>query len=131
MVHLLLLLRNMLRTGIKDKIENEFNLPVYATVPRSPIQETRISIFKEKKNYFLSLRLNIMMILQLKVYVVFEQRFILHSKMQKNNIILSLRRSFSEVGKSFISTNLATILAKQTNKKVLLIDADMRHWLYA
>jgi tyrosine-protein kinase Etk/Wzc len=41
----------MLRTGIKDsgQIENEFNLPVYATVPRSPIQETRISILKKKK----------------------------------------------------------------------------------
>ncbi|MDT1913826.1 CpsD/CapB family tyrosine-protein kinase, partial [Acinetobacter baumannii] len=30
-----------------------------------------------------------------------------------------------EVGKSFISTNLATIFA-QSNKRVLLIDADMR-----
>lgn len=30
-----------------------------------------------------------------------------------------------EVGKSFISTNLATIFA-QGNKRVLLIDADMR-----
>ena len=30
-----------------------------------------------------------------------------------------------EVGKSFISTNLATILA-QSNKRVLIIDGDMR-----
>ena len=37
---LLALLRNMLRSGIKDssQIENELDLPVYATVPRSPAQ---------------------------------------------------------------------------------------------
>lgn len=41
---LIALLRNMLRTGIKDsgQIENELDLPVYATVPRSPIQESRV-----------------------------------------------------------------------------------------
>ncbi|MCE1269964.1 MAG: CpsD/CapB family tyrosine-protein kinase, partial [Acinetobacter sp.] len=42
----------------------------------------------------------------------------------KNNIIVIAGPS-PEVGKSFISTNLATIFA-QSNKKVLLIDADMR-----
>ncbi|MFH3721846.1 tyrosine protein kinase, partial [Acinetobacter baumannii] len=47
---LIALLRNMLRTGIKDsgQIENEMDLPVYATVPRSPIQESRIKILKKK-----------------------------------------------------------------------------------
>lgn len=41
---LLALLRNMMRSGIKDaaQIENELDLPVYATVPRSVIQESRI-----------------------------------------------------------------------------------------
>ncbi|EPS1344759.1 GNVR domain-containing protein, partial [Acinetobacter baumannii] len=49
---LIALLRNMLRTGIKDsgQIENEMDLPVYATVPRSPIQESRIKILKKKKS---------------------------------------------------------------------------------
>lgn len=49
----LALLRNMLRTGVKDstQIENDLNLPVYATVPRSPIQETRMNILKKKKEY--------------------------------------------------------------------------------
>ncbi|WP_147265595.1 CpsD/CapB family tyrosine-protein kinase, partial [Acinetobacter baumannii] len=42
----------------------------------------------------------------------------------KNNIIMIAGPS-PEVGKSFISTNLATIFA-QGNKRVLLIDADMR-----
>ena len=49
---LLALLRNMMRSGIKDsaQIENELDLPVYATVPRSPVQESRINILKKKKN---------------------------------------------------------------------------------
>ena len=49
---LIALLRNMLRSGIKDsgQIENELDLPVYATVPRSPIQESRIKILKKKKS---------------------------------------------------------------------------------
>ncbi len=49
---LIAVLRNMLRTGIKDsgQIENELDLPVYATVPRSPIQESRIKILKKKKS---------------------------------------------------------------------------------
>ncbi|MDQ1209259.1 capsular exopolysaccharide synthesis family protein [Acinetobacter baylyi] len=42
----------------------------------------------------------------------------------KNNVIM-IAGPAPEVGKSFISTNLATILA-QNNKRVLLIDADMR-----
>ncbi len=49
---LMALLRNMLRSGIKDstQIENELDLPVYATVPRSPVQESRIKLLKKKKS---------------------------------------------------------------------------------
>ena len=61
----------MLRTGIKDsgQIENELDLPVYATVPRSPIQESRVKILKRRR-IFLFLQLKTVMILQLKAYVV-------------------------------------------------------------
>lgn len=47
---LLALLRNMMRSGIKDaaQIENELDLPVYATVPRSLIQESHINLLKRK-----------------------------------------------------------------------------------
>ncbi|MFH4238310.1 GNVR domain-containing protein, partial [Acinetobacter baumannii] len=49
---LIALLRNMMRSGVNDstQIENELDLPVYATVPRSPIQETRMNILKKKKS---------------------------------------------------------------------------------
>ena len=75
---LIALLRNMLRTGIKDsgKIENELDLPVYATVPRSPIQESRIKILKKKSIPILAVKT--VMILPLRAYVVFVQLFTLH-----------------------------------------------------
>jgi len=122
---LIALLRNMLRTGIKDtgQIENEFNLPVYATVPRSPIQETRISILKKKKTIpILAVKHNDDIAIESLRSIRTAIHFALASA--KNNVIVIAGPS-PEVGKSFISTNLATIFA-QSNKKVLLIDADMR-----
>lgn len=122
---LIALLRNMLRTGIKDsgQIENEFNLPVYATVPRSPVQETRIRILKKKKTIpILAVKHNDDIAIESLRSIRTAIHFALASA--KNNIIVIAGPS-PEVGKSFISTNLATIFA-QSNKKVLLIDADMR-----
>ena len=122
---LLALMRNMLRSGIKDssQIENELDLPVYATVPRSPIQESRIKLLKKKKH---------IPILAIKngddiaIESLRSMRTAIHFAMSqaKNNIIMILGPA-PEVGKSFISTNLATILA-QSNKRVLIIDGDMR-----
>lgn len=122
---LLALLRNMMRSGIKDssQIENELDLPVYATVPRSPIQESRIKLLKKKKH---------IPILAIKngddiaIESLRSMRTAIHFAMNqaKNNIIM-ISGPAPEVGKSFISTNLATILA-QSNKRVLIIDGDMR-----
>lgn len=65
-----------MRSGVNDstQIENELDLPVYATVPRSPIQETRMNILKRKR-VFLFWQLKVVMILRLKVCVVFVQPF--------------------------------------------------------
>ena len=115
----------MLRSGIKDasQIENELDLPVYATVPRSSIQESRIKLLKKKKH---------IPILAIKngddiaIESLRSMRTAIHFAMSqaKNNIIM-ISGPAPEVGKSFISTNLATILA-QSNKRVLIIDGDMR-----
>ena len=122
---LLALMRNMLRSGIKDssQIENELDLPVYATVPRSPIQENRIKLLKKK---------NSIPILAVKnsddiaIESLRSMRTAIHFALStaKNNIIM-ISGPAPELGKSFISINLATILA-QSDKRVLLIDADMR-----
>ncbi|MDC4455734.1 polysaccharide biosynthesis tyrosine autokinase [Acinetobacter baumannii] len=121
----LALLRNMLRTGVKDsvQIENDLNLPVYATIPRSPIQETRMNILKKKKSIpILAVKSSDDIAIESLRSIRTAIHFALTSA--KNNIIMIAGPS-PEVGKSFISTNLATIFA-QGNKRVLLIDADMR-----
>lgn len=122
---LIALLRNMMRSGVKDsaQIENELDLPVYATVPRSPIQETRMSILKKKKSIpILAVKNSDDIAIESLRSIRTAIHFALTSA--KNNIIMIAGPS-PEVGKSFISTNLATIFA-QGNKRVLLIDADMR-----
>ncbi|WP_228329805.1 GNVR domain-containing protein, partial [Acinetobacter baumannii] len=105
---LIALLRNMLRTGIKDsgQIENEMDLPVYATVPRSPIQESRIKILKKKKSIPI---LAVKNSDDIAIESLRSIRTAIHFALAnaKNNIIMIAGPS-PEVGKSFISTNLAT-----------------------
>lgn len=122
---ILALLRNMMRSGVKDssQIENELDLPVYATVPRSPVQESRIKLLKKKKHIpVLAVKnsddIAIESLRSLRTAI----NFALANA--KNNIIM-IAGPAPEVGKSFISTNLSAIFA-QSDKRVLLIDADMR-----
>ncbi|WP_180085935.1 polysaccharide biosynthesis tyrosine autokinase [Acinetobacter sp. YH12145] len=122
---LLALLRNMLRSGIKDssEIENTLDLPVYATVPRSPVQESRIKLLKKKKTIPV---LAVKNSDDIAIESLRSMRTAIHFALTsaKNNLIM-ISGPAPEVGKSFISTNLATILA-QSNKRVLIIDADLR-----
>ncbi|OTG80214.1 tyrosine protein kinase [Acinetobacter sp. ANC 5054] len=122
---LIALVRNMLRSGIKDssEIENNLDLPVYATVPRSPVQESRIKLLKKKKTIpVLAVRNSD----DIAIESLRSMRTAIHFALSsaKNNLIM-ISGPAPEVGKSFISTNLATILA-QSDKRVLIVDADMR-----
>lgn len=122
---LLALLRNMLRSGIKDsnQIENELDLPVYATVPHSAVQESRIKTLKKKKNLPI---LAVKNSDDIAIESLRSMRTAIHFALNsaKNNIIM-ISGPAPELGKSFITINLATILA-QSDKRVLLIDADLR-----
>lgn len=122
---LLALLRNMMRSGIKDstEIENNLDLPVYATVPRSPVQESRIKLLKKKKTIPV---LAVKHSDDIAIESLRSMRTAIHFALSsaKNNLIM-ISGPAPEVGKSFVSTNLATILA-QSNKRVLIVDADMR-----
>jgi tyrosine-protein kinase Etk/Wzc len=122
---LVALMRNMLRTGIKDsgQIETELDLPVYATVPRSPVQESRINIIKKKKSIPI---LAVKNSDDIAIESLRSMRTAIHFALNnaRNNIIM-ISGPAPELGKSFVSTNLAVILA-QSNKRVLLIDADLR-----
>ena len=121
---LLALLRNMMRSGIKDssQIENELNLPVYATVPHSLIQASNTKLLKKKHVPILAIKNGD----DIAIESLRSMRTTIHFAMNKarNNIIMISGPS-PEVGKSFISKNLAAILA-QSNKRVLIIDGDMR-----
>ena len=119
------LLRNILSSGIKDssRIENELDLPVYATVPRSPIQESRVQLLKKKKSIPILAAKNSE---DIAIESLRSIRTTIHFALNKaKNNIIAISGPAPEIGKSFISTNLAAIFA-QGNKKVLLIDADLR-----
>lgn len=122
---LIALVRNMLRSGIKDssEIENNLDLPVYATVPRSPVQESRIKLLKKKKTIPV---LAVKNSDDIAIESLRSMRTAIHFALSsaKNNLIM-ISGPAPEVGKSFISTNLATILA-QSDKRVLIVDADLR-----
>lgn len=121
---LVALLRNMMQSGIKDatQIESEFGLPVYATVPRSKIQESRIQILKKKNIPILAVKNSE----DIAVESLRSIRTAIHFALAnaKNNVI-AISGPAPEVGKSFISINLATIFA-QSNKRILLLDVDLR-----
>jgi len=122
---LLALLRNMMRSGIKDatQIENELDLPVYATVPRSVIQESRIKLLKKKKNIPI---LAVKDSGDIAIESLRSMRTAIHfALMNATNNVIAISGPAPEIGKSFITTNLATILA-QAGKRVLVIDGDMR-----
>ena len=122
---LIALVRNMMRSGIKDstQIENELDLPVYATVPRSPVQESRNKILKKKKTIPI---LAVKNSDDIAIESLRSMRTAIHFALSsaRNNLI-TISGPAPEVGKSFISINLATILA-QSDKRVLIIDADLR-----
>lgn len=122
---LIALLRNMMRSGIKDaaQIENELDIPVYATVPRSAIQESRAKLLKKKKAIPI---LAVKDSDDIAVESIRSIRTTIHFSLTeaKNNII-AISGPAPEVGKSFIATNLGAILA-QGGKKVLVMDGDMR-----
>lgn len=144
-------IRKAMRHGVEDPsvIEKHLNIPVYATVPHSDFQQRESKKLRRKgsENYQykndqkrrkrdeVQEEISDLQVLSLHnsedlaVESLRSLRTTLHFAFleAKNNIILISGPS-PGIGKSFISTNLAVILA-QSGKRVLLIDADMRKGL--
>ncbi|CEA06298.1 tyrosine-protein kinase [Pseudomonas saudimassiliensis] len=122
------LLRHALNRGIENpELIEQIGLPVYASVPFSKDQEVLERTFKGKPGHAQSSNLLAATNpADLSIEALRSLRTSLHFAMMeaKNNIIMISGPS-PGVGKSFVSANLAAIIA-QTGQRVALIDADMR-----
>ena len=124
----IVLIQKVIHKGVEDPNEIEaLGLPVYASVPYSDYQDKLTGFSKAKKG-----RNKPKTILavdnpaDLSVEALRSLRTSLHfAMMEAKNNLIAISGPSPGVGKSFISVNLAAVLA-QSGKKVLIIDADMR-----
>jgi tyrosine-protein kinase Etk/Wzc len=125
----LVLLRKSLSKGLEgpEAIE-QLGLPVYASIPYSALQREedtkkgRVKSTAETPAYLLALRnptdLSIESIRSLRTSLHF-------AALDSTNNRIMISGPSPQVGKTFVSSNLAAVMA-QSGQRVLLIDADMR-----
>jgi len=121
------LLRHALNRGIENpELIEQIGLPVYASVPFSKDQQVLERGSKTKLNVQSSHLLAATNPADLSIEALRSLRTSLHfAMMEAKNNILMISGPSPSVGKSFISANLAAIVA-QTGQKVVLLDGDMR-----
>ncbi|MBE0369265.1 polysaccharide biosynthesis tyrosine autokinase [Pseudoalteromonas aurantia] len=125
----IVLIQKVMHKGIEDPSEIEaLGLPVYASVPYSEYQVKLTGFAKARKGKAQKAK-SILAVdnpADLSIEALRSLRTSLHfAMMEAKNNIIAISGPSPGVGKSFISINLATVLA-QSEKKVLIIDADMR-----
>lgn len=122
----LVLLNVFLRRGIESPEQLEdMGVNVYASVPVSERLTKNVGKNKRRKNESDAL-LAIENPADLAVEAIRSLRTSLHfAMMEAKNNVLMISGASPNAGKTFISTNLAAIIAS-TGKKILLIDADLR-----
>lgn len=123
--------RKSLLRGIEDPdlIEKQLHIPVYATITHSKDQEL---LNKELSKPYKSIRRNrpVLLTLRNKEDAAIESlrslRTTIHfSLLEAQNNIIVISGPSPGVGKTFVASNLAAVMA-DAGKKILLIDADMR-----
>ncbi|HDX8916221.1 TPA: polysaccharide biosynthesis tyrosine autokinase [Klebsiella oxytoca] len=126
----LVLLRVLLRRGIESPEQlEEIGINVYASIP---VAEAFSQKTLQKNNWLRKEKDEIQGFLAIEnpadiaIEAIRGLRTSLHfAMMEARNNVLMISGASPNAGKTFVSTNLATIIA-QTGKKVLLVDTDMR-----
>ncbi|WP_318519177.1 polysaccharide biosynthesis tyrosine autokinase [Photobacterium leiognathi] len=122
------LLRAAFHKGVEtpDQIE-ELGLPVYASIPLSDSQTELLKKQKGKKQLTVEQTLlSVYNPADLSIEALRSLRTSLHfAMMEAKNNVLMISGPSPGIGKSFVSVNLASVMAK-AGQKVLVIDADMR-----
>ncbi|MDO9620465.1 MAG: polysaccharide biosynthesis tyrosine autokinase, partial [Moraxellaceae bacterium] len=118
--------RQMLKSGVKDanQIESKLGLSVLATIPVSEAQE---KLFKQisKKGGRLSVLAHAAPD-DLSIESLRSLRTSLHfALLDASNNIIMITGPSPQLGKSFVSVNLAAVMAA-AGQRVLLVDGDMR-----
>lgn len=125
---ILVLLRSLTRNVVKDPelIETKTGIPVLATIPRSSLL-ARLDKNKKSSNRLLSYTdnnsLSYEAIKSLRTNLIFSMGN--QSKSGERAKVILITGESPGVGKSFITSNLAEVFS-QLDKKILIIDADMR-----
>lgn len=125
----IVLVQKAMHKGVEDPNEIEaIGLPVYASVPYSDYQDKLTGFSKALKNKANKPK-SILALdnpADLSIEALRSLRTSLHfAMMEAKNNLIAISGPSPGVGKSFVSVNLAAVLA-QSGKKVLIIDADMR-----
>lgn len=118
-------IRQMLNRGIEDPaVIEKLGLPVYATIPISQREQALHgkSVRGDGKQHLLVMDAPA----DLATEALRSLRTSLHfARLEAKNNVLMISGSSPNVGKTFVSANLAAVVA-QSNQRVLLIDGDMR-----
>ena len=123
------LLRSLFNRGIESpQALEEQGTSVYASIPLSEWQKARdtVKTVKGNKRYKQRQLLAVGNPADLAIEAVRSLRTSLHfAMMQAPNNVLMMTGVSPSIGKTFVCANLAAVIS-QTNKRVLMIDCDMR-----
>ena len=123
------LLRSLFNRGIESpQALEEQGISVYASIPLSEWQKARdtVKTVKGNKRYKQRQLLAVGNPADLAIEAVRSLRTSLHfAMMQAPNNVLMMTGVSPSIGKTFVCANLAAVIS-QTNKRVLMIDCDMR-----
>ncbi len=123
------LLFSLLRRGVESpQALEERGINVYASIPLSEWQKTRdrVTVNKGVKRYKQSQLLAVGNPADMAIEAIRSLRTSLHfAMMQASNNVVMMTGVSPSIGKTFVCANLAAVIS-QTNKRVLLIDCDMR-----